>query len=421
MQRVRISDVMERGWVMQESTNPEAMIPKALEHIRWLAAVPGGRGSCTPQERLAGEYAVKEMTRLGVSEARLEAARGSASTYQPYALALGAGLLGLALAWLYPGRVAYLFAALLNALGAWGMLQDTDLAPGWPSRMLPAGLTTNAIGRIPARGEARRRLVLCAHLDSHRTPIFFSSPGWIRLFNGLVGAAFVSLPLAALLYLLGAITLWPTARWLGLAAGLVQSLAIGLCLHADRTPFSPGANDNASGVGVALALAERLVDHPLESSEVWLLFTGCEETGSAGMRAFLNGHPPSPSRQDFYLVLDQVGVGVQGILSVDGLIRRRRTHPIALQIARAAMAQLPQARVEERQGLAYTDALVATRRGLQALSVCAVPAPGGEQDAHWHQLSDLPECIDPGAIGEAILFATHVLAVADQEQSWGAA
>ena len=52
--------------------------------------------------------------------------------------------------------------------------------------------------------------------------------------------------------------------------------------HTDTTPAGPGANDNASGVGVVTALAPRLrrLDPPCD---VWLVATGAEErvyTGS---------------------------------------------------------------------------------------------------------------------------------------------
>jgi aminopeptidase YwaD len=52
--------------------------------------------------------------------------------------------------------------------------------------------------------------------------------------------------------------------------------------HADTTPNSPGANDNASGLGVLAALAGRL-DRIDPRCDVWLVATGAEEriyTGS---------------------------------------------------------------------------------------------------------------------------------------------
>jgi aminopeptidase YwaD len=51
--------------------------------------------------------------------------------------------------------------------------------------------------------------------------------------------------------------------------------------HADTTPNAPGANDNASGLGVVAALAGRLpaTDPPCD---VWLVATGAEERVHTG-------------------------------------------------------------------------------------------------------------------------------------------
>jgi len=381
---------------------------RALEHVRALAGEIGPRGSCTADEERAAAYAADRMRGLGLQGVAVEPFRGSPSTYRPYALAFATALLAALLALLLPGqRLALAAAALLSGLGAWGMLRETDLAGNWLRRLLPTGQSRNAVGIVAPAGEVRRRAVLCAHLDTHRTPIFYSSPAWQRLFSLLVGAAFASMAAGALLYALGAALDWRWVRWPGLAAAAVQLLALALCLHADRTPFSPGANDNASGAGVALALAARLCDEPLAHTEVWLALTGCEETGAAGMAAFLDAHGQVLGQEDLIVVLDQVGIGHLVTLTADGLILKHPTHPRALEVVRAAHGALPGLALTERTGIAYTDALVATRRGLPALTVVALPPTGVE--AHWHQVSDRPEHVALPALADACAFAWQVL------------
>jgi peptidase M28-like protein len=84
--------------------------------------------------------------------------------------------------------------------------------------------------------------------------------------------------------------------------------------HADTTPNSPGANDNASGLGVLAALAGRL-DRIEPRCDVWLVATGAEErvyTGSPdhlgalalARRARARG---GRRRLDWALSLDEVG------------------------------------------------------------------------------------------------------------------
>ena len=84
--------------------------------------------------------------------------------------------------------------------------------------------------------------------------------------------------------------------------------------HADTTPNAPGANDNASGLGVVAALAGRL-DEIRPRCDVWLVATGAEErvyTGSPdhlgalalARRARARG---GERRLDWALSLDEVG------------------------------------------------------------------------------------------------------------------
>ena len=86
---------------------------KAFEHIVYLSQTIGGRGSCTPQERQASEYAAGQMRSLGLSEVRLEPFRGVPSTYWPFCLAFGAALLGTLAGFFFPLRWVMACSALL--------------------------------------------------------------------------------------------------------------------------------------------------------------------------------------------------------------------------------------------------------------------------------------------------------------------
>ena len=388
---------------------------RAIDHIRHLSETIGGRGSCTPAECQAAEYAAEQMRLLDVSAVRLELYRGAPSTYRPYALALSAALLGTFLVWLLPGRGTMVLAALLSALGAWGMFAETDFAANWMRRLLPGAGSQNAIGVIPTQGEVRNRAVLCAHLDTHRTPIFYSSHTWHTLFGLLVAGAFASMVAGAVGYGLGSLFDWTWVRWLGLSTAVMEIFALVLCLHADLTPFSPGANDNASGVGVILALAERLTREPLANTEVWLAFTGCEEAAAYGMVAFLDAHAVELGAEAVHIVLDQIGLGRLMVLTSDGLILKRKTHPHALELARRANDSLPDLEVGDQVGIAYTDAAVATKRGLIALTVDALPPPGADSAKHWHQMSDTLDRVEPEALASAHAFTWQLLREIDSD------
>jgi hypothetical protein len=397
--------------------NPRPEPASMLEHIRKLAGIPGGRGSCTQGELQAADYVADQMHSIGLSQVNVEPFQGSPSTYRPFALAFGCALLGTALVWAIPGGPGLSAGALLNLLGAWGMLAETDLSPNWTRWGMPSAPSHNTSGLVPSSQGPRQRVVLCAHLDSHRTPIFYSSEGWQKLFSTLVGLAFASMQLAFLAYLVGALLDWGWVIWVGLPAAAVQVFALVLCLQADFTPFSPGANDNASGVAVCLEIAARLHQSPLIHTDVWLAFTGCEETATYGMSAFLNAHASQLGEATQYVILDQVGCGNLEYLSKDGLVIKRPTHPRALELASQVVASLSGIKVKEVVGVAYTDALAATKRGLNALTVVAAPPRGSGESTHWHQLSDTPEYIDPHTLQDAFAFAWGCLQAIDSQAS----
>ena len=87
-----------------------------------------------------------------------------------------------------------------------------------------------------------------------------------------------------------------------------------LVAHTDSVPPAPGADDNASGVGILVALAPRL--RALRPTcDVWLIATGAEErpyTGAADHLGALAAVPRVKRRAEdlrFVLSLDEVGRG----------------------------------------------------------------------------------------------------------------
>ena len=86
--------------------------------------------------------------------------------------------------------------------------------------------------------------------------------------------------------------------------------------HADSVPAGPGAVDNASGVGVVVALARRL-DEIRPFCDVWLVATGAEERPYTGQADHLGARrlvkhvrqERSARRLRYALSLDMVGRG----------------------------------------------------------------------------------------------------------------
>ncbi len=395
---------------------------KVMEHIRFLSQKIGGRGSCTIQERKAGDFVADQLRTVGIGNVRSQNFQSLPSTYWPYALAIAAALTGSLLLLFLDGRDVLILAAISNTLGMWGMLAESEFAPSWVRWLLPCQPSLNVSSCVSPTGNVRQRVVLCAHLDTHRTPVFYSSHRWHSVFSLLVGLTFICMVVGSVLYTTGALLgwgslRWGSLRWASLALIPIQAFSLAMCLHADFTPFSPGANDNASGVAALLCLAKRLSRNPLQVTEVHLVFTGCEEVGASGMAAYLDRYAKQLGHDAIYIALDEVGLGTLKYLTADGLLIKHKTHPHALKIARDVAQSLPNLKIIEGPGIAYTDALRATKRGLAALTVCTVPEPNSGIESHWHRMSDTVENVRGEDIENTLVFVWSLLQRVDSQSS----
>lgn len=182
---------------------------------------------------------------------------------------------------------------------------------------LPQVTSQNVVARIPSRGESRQRVVVLAHLDTNRCRAIWQSTT-VRRLRPLTYLTLGVLASQGVLYLIGARTgaTWPW--WAGLIPTAYALGSIVALVQDDRTPYTPGAHDSAASVAVALELAARLVARPLERTEVWLAFTGAEETDHAGLHGLLR-RDPSGLRDATFIGLEGVGSGEIVYLARHGL------------------------------------------------------------------------------------------------------
>ena len=283
---------------------------RALSHAQVLAR--SGRGSATAAEKQAAEYTQAQLKSLGLEDVHMQPFLGLRSIWLFFALAFGMALVGHAAFWFLRQPLGYVPALIISliALGLSGtMLWCKFTFRDYPLRTtLPHAPSQNVIAVIPPVGEVRRRLVLVGHLDSHRAVFWFATNFLVTLFviSGVVCiyGVFLAIPLYALFVL----TQWQIFAWLGLVLAIFHFLGWFSGVTADLGQYSPGANDNASAVGTVLALAERLIMQPLQNTEIWLAFTGCEETGCDGMLALLKGHG-SMLKDALFVDFELVGIG----------------------------------------------------------------------------------------------------------------
>jgi hypothetical protein len=202
-------------------------------------------------------------------------------------------------------------------------------------------------------------------------------------------------------------------------------------------PVYNGANDNASGVAVLLALAEALAesgDGP-DASVVFVAFSA-EEHGLWGSRSFVAQHPEIVRNADIMINLDQVGAGdlpggggagdrlyVEETASDDAQWAAKLAYGCALDLEREGLIRLGDAptgadaesarRPGGRAGPGRvalipcshrTDAESFAAAGVRAVGLCAT----GDLSPLYHTPEDETETLDPSKLEAAARTAALV-------------
>jgi hypothetical protein len=334
-------------------------------------------------------------------------------------LAFGLALVGHAAMWMLRAPLGE-WPALAVSLVAFGMsgylLWRKFTFRGYPlQEMLPHGPSQNVIAVIPPQAEVHQRVVLVSHLDSHRAVVWYASDWLVRAYSLVSPWVVWGVAAAPLFYAARVATGWPPFGWIGLVWGVLHFLGWFTGVTADLGPYSPGANDNAAAVGVSLALAEQLTGAPLAHTEVWLAFTGCEETGCDGMLALLSKHGDA-LKDALFIDLELPGIGERlAYLPVEGVVRRKHIPKDVERLVR---------QLGERFGLQaapgsaagyFTEAGAAWEHGYQAVCLVTLPERSNLLP-EWHRLTDRPDRLQPAALSRMAELVWELLSQLDDKK-----
>ncbi|MDD5448439.1 MAG: M28 family peptidase [Actinomycetota bacterium] len=350
------------------------------EDLERLAGEIGPRGACTQSERAAGDYIKERFEKRGLETTTQEFSCIDTYSYLYIIYVLVAIICGVLSRW-FPYYVAPL--ALVNALLFAFDLETFPLL----SKLLPHKPSRNVIGEIPSKG-GKINMVVTAHYDSARSGLNFD-PKMVSSFKVsfclMIGSVFavgiLSIANMVLKIVNGDTNIWVWIATLVASAYLLGPLAIFIHREA-RMDYTPGANDNASGVVTMLALVDKVSEPESNLKGMMFVATGAEEVGTAGMIEFLKAN--GERIKDALIVnLDNLGKGHLFYIDKEGMLFPHDSDPVLIWLASKVVEKkaLDLWRTDYR--LLSTDATPALARGYKAMSVMAFDEEGLLPNWHW--------------------------------------
>jgi len=385
------------------------------EHIRVLAEEIGPRGSTTEGERRGSGYCGQVLNGLGLVP-QIERFRSARSIYHPHLFAAVALLIAFII---YPlaGRVTACVAAIISFVALLSQLMELGLRDNLLRRLVPKGFSQNAVAKVEPSGKHKQDLILVGHVDSHRTPIIFSTKRWLLTYMIFTGVGFTTFSAQVVLYILGAVTQWGWIWPVSIASAVSAVLLVAMCVQADSTPFNRGANDNASGTGLVLAVAEQLRKEPLEHTRVWLVCSGCEEVQHYGATDFFRRH-----RADLHnpvsLVFDSIGCAGPAWLTKEGIVVPFYSDRDLVALAEKVAADQPELEARPTRIIGgNTEMADALRARVPAITLCGIGLNG--RLPYWHQSGDTLDKIDPQVLARTYAFTWAFMQALDDRAAAG--
>ena len=395
---------------MPEPTSSHPQVADWLSHIRALAVDIGPRGPTREGERLGAEYAKAQFEKYGLTPA-WETFKSARSIFQPHLV--GSLLMLLAFA-IFPlgGRTTAIIAALLSILVLVSELQELGFQNNLYRMLLPKGDSQNVYAVIQPAAEHHQDLVLVGHLDSQRTPLVFRSPAWVKAYDRFTTVVFITFILQVVLYTLAIFFPWSWIWYATLPTAICAVLLAAMCLQADSTPFTAGANDNATAAGLVLTLAEHFKKDPLQHTRVFAVCTGCEEVQHYGMIDWYKRHR-AELKNPRAVVFEMLGCAGPAWLTKEGIIVPFKADAeMVKQVERLAIEHPEWGAYEGKISGGNTEMADAVRAKVPAITLFGVSREGVYP--YWHQVEDTYDKMNPAVMEKAWAMVMTVIQELDK-------
>ncbi len=375
---------------MNKPTSKHAQVSAWLERIRFLSEEIGPRGPTSEGERKATEFAEAEFQKMGLRPV-MESFKSARSIFQPHLI----GSLGMLFAFIiFPlgGTTTAVIAALISILVLVTELMELGFQNNLYRLILPKGESQNVHAVIPPVGEHTGDLVIVGHLDSQRTPFIFRSPRHVKFYDNFVTVVFITFILQVVLYSLSVIFPWYWVWYATIPTAICSILLAAICIEADTTPFTAGANDNATAAGMVLTLAQEFAKNPLEHTRVWAVCTGCEEVQHYGMIDFYRRHLGDLNNPKA-LVFEMLGCAGPAWLTREGIIVPFKADPGLVGIVEGLAKEHPEwGAYPAKISGGNTEMADAVRNKIPAIALFGMTREGIAP--YWHQRADTFDKMD---------------------------
>ncbi|MCA9270263.1 MAG: M28 family peptidase [Planctomycetales bacterium] len=373
------------------------------------------RAPTSEQEREAQLMLQAELNTRGV-RTHLLPFRFSSNLYAVLALHFAVAVAGSAALLFSP-----LTALVLHLLAGVSYLAEASHWGYLLRRVFPWRRSQNLIGKLPARGKPRLRIVMLGHADAahtgvmfnplmvgstsskdHPQPFGFTRKHMLFAVLGMFAMALVDVMMMTTGYSM------PMLYW-GLTAGSL----VGLLLNVQvvwRNQIVPGASDNLSGCAALPVLASRFADKKPDDVEMVFVATGCEESGVGGSAALAHQMRSKWDRHDTIVIgLDILTNGKLCYKTVNEVI------PFTLPLWLIDILQTVAERHPTIGRLGIYDACAGTDdavpfvvKGYDGVCIaCSDPRLGVSRE--YHLMTDTPENVDYEKLMNSIDFVEEVV------------
>jgi len=385
---------------------------KSLEYLKEITKFKH-RGSATKNEREAAEFISKKIEEMGYE---IEKHIFKTTRDNLYLLPLRVGLLLLVAGFcslLYQGFWQQIAALLLSIFALSLLLLEVSGKPV-ETGLLPRYLSQNVFTKL--NESYGKRIIVSAHYDTQRGSIMFH-PRIVDKIGMIYNISYIGfglIPIGILLNIFNLNTVASIILYIALVIVFANVGFMSICEVTGR--YTQGANDNGTGVALAMMLAEYYMNNKdkfPDDVDVVFLFTGSEEAGERGMKNFIREYQKKLSENTEFVILDNLGTGKITYLEGEGMIFYKKAGKMLLDIAEG-VARGYNGKVQRAKNLLLpTDALPVMAAGFDAIAFLGKDEKGRLGNYHWYK--DTIENVDIELLAcEEEFFKEYLIQVAQR-------